>query len=73
MLLLNQAADTWSTAMEQQQTTTGIAYTNALMQRLMEQYLLCDMLPGDKQLPFTEQRFERLLRCLSAEGYGMTG
>jgi len=56
--------------MEQQQTTTGIAYTNALMQRLMEQFLLHDTLPGDKQLPFTEQRFERLLHCIHSEGYG---
>ena len=56
--------------MEQQHTTTGIAYTNALMQRLMEQFLVHDVLPGDKHLPFTEQRFELLLRCIQSEGYG---
>ena len=59
-----------SEIMEQQQTISGIAYTNVLMQRLMQQFLLHDVLPGDKQLPFNERRFELLLRCVKAEGYG---
>jgi hypothetical protein len=46
------------------------AYTNAILDRLVEQYLTRTALPGTEQHVLTIERFHRLYQCVLAEGYG---
>ncbi len=45
-------------------------YTNAIMERLVEQYLARTALPAPEGGALTIERFHRLYQCVLAEGYG---
>jgi hypothetical protein len=61
--------------MEQQQPPEhqmqdDMAYTNAIVDRLVEQYLTRPPLPSQQGGLLTIERFHRLYQCVMAEGYG---
>ncbi len=61
--------------MEQQHTPESqmhhdTAYTQAILDRLVEQYLARTALSDTEAPPLTIERFHRLYCCIMAEGYG---
>ncbi len=46
------------------------AYTHAILDRLVEQYLTRATLPDTEATSLTIERFHRLYCCIMAEGYG---
>ena len=46
------------------------AYTTAILDRLIEQYLAHTVVPAPDGAPLTIARFHRLYQCVLAEGYG---
>jgi hypothetical protein len=46
------------------------AYTDTILDHLVERYLARTTVPGTDATPLTIERFHRLYCCIMAEGYG---